>query len=194
MTRKGNIVALFLLLRREVKTICEIYHTSDGLLSPMSLFSPLTFAPPQAFNSSVFSLAARPFSDQGKCQTGIVKKELELSAIPASATYLIAPTCQQLLLAVHFRGRETYQARNAANKPNMPPAFWIAVSWPPPTTSGVRRYEIPRRRKVIQTQKKRVLKTTVDFRVQSQRRKVNMNHPWDHQLSQEQEQSFVDVP
>jgi len=70
-----------------------------------------------------------------------------------------------------------YHAKNAERSPNRPPAFCKPAIGTPPVTLGVKMYASASRRNVIQSQKNRRQKTTVERRVRSQKRNVIMNHP-----------------
>lgn len=96
---------------------------------------------------------SRPLSDHGKCATGMTKKLLLESAIPA---------------------RALYQAKNAARIPKAPPALMAEIRGAPSTRA---RYPIPRQRNARSRVKKREKKATVDLTVQMSNKKVKMNQP-----------------
>jgi len=135
--------------------VVDIYRVSVSYY--WTLFNPSIHIHAFFSSSVTFPLAARPFSDQGKCRTGTRKKLLELSAIPANMFH---------------------QAMNAATIPNAPPAFCSDATGTP---SVFRQYAEPKKIKAIQTQKKSELNATVDLRVMIQMRKVKMNQAWDCQ-------------
>jgi len=96
-----------------------------------------------------------PLGDHGKCQTGIIKKLLLESAIPAKAAH---------------------QARNAANSAKNPPALRIFAFGS--SDSSRRKYPMARRRKAISTEANSEQNMTVDLSVQRNIRKVNINQPY----------------
>lgn len=97
--------------------------------------------------------------DQGKWATGMMKKLLLLSAIPA---------------------RALYQAAKADRRPKRPPAFWSLRLGKPPEGS---KKASPRSRKVMSRKKKSRKNATVDLRVHRTRMKVKINQPCDCQLA-----------
>lgn len=93
--------------------------------SPLCLYTPCSA---RASSLSTLLRFSRPLSDQGKWATGIRKKELLESAIPARALYLVIISYELVRLGVCI----AYQARNAASKPNPPPALMAVASGAPP--------------------------------------------------------------
>lgn len=61
-----------------------------------------------------------------------------------------------------------YHAMNAATMPKAPPALVRGISGMPVPLLCARMYEMPNRRKVIHTVRRRRLNARVDFRVRSQ--------------------------
>lgn len=111
----------------------------------------------QSCFSTSFSLSAffssLTLSLHGKWTTGITKKLLLLSAIPASILY---------------------HAKKAAIIPNAPPAL-VRATFAAPSTLAT--YALPSIKYVNHTKSNSEENATVDFSVQVHKMKVNMNQP-----------------
>lgn len=103
---------------------------------------------------------ALPVSDHGKWATGMMKKLLDVSAIPANALY---------------------QAKNAAMRPNEPPAL-IAVGFGALAAVSFM-YPIAKQRNARSSVRKSKKNATVDLRVQRRRTVVKTNHPYSRSVS-----------
>jgi hypothetical protein len=134
------------------------------------------------FLSGLEFLSSRPFSDQGKCATGMMKKLGERQGL-AELTIEIGRDAPQntttgrtyLFEVSAIPANALYQASNAASIPKTPPAM---VSWGCTSPFGpCLMKEMARQRKARSKVKKSEKKATVDFRVQMSRIVVKMNQP-----------------